>query len=137
MGAGGYSAARGGERRTQHEQQAAQEQERAGVAARVRKRGPLVRLGRCRPVSLEPVLPAARSVPPPDRCRPVCAACTTIVAFMNGCGWQKYEKVPAWAKVCEADWPAFRIPVLNEPLFAVAECGVGPVVHPRDRVALV
>jgi hypothetical protein len=40
---------------------------------------------------------------------------------MNGCGWQKYEKVPAWLKVCEADWPALRMPVLNEPSFAVAE----------------
>ena len=47
---------------------------------------------------------------------------------MNGCGLQKYEKVPAWLKVCEPLWPFFRIPVSKDPSFAVAECGVGPLL---------
>jgi hypothetical protein len=38
--------------------------------------------------------------------------------------------VPAWENVCEALCPFFSRPVLKLPLFAVAECSLGPsLVH--------
>src|SRR5688572_23359184 len=71
--------------------------------------------------SPEPALESGVSPPP------VCAAWTTTVPRMFGCGVQMYENVPASLKVCERLSPAGKMPVSNAPFDEVAECGVGPL----------
>src|SRR6478672_7175481 len=62
-------------------------------------------------------------LPPPEE-----AAVTTTVPFMNGCGVQWNEYVPALEKVWEPLAPFARTPVSKEPSSAVAEWPLGPLL---------